>query len=151
MNIILLRWCVVFELAGSCDNAAIRSAKGQEMTAAFPEIGTILYEGREARHPLAFRHYNPDEIVAGKTMRDQLRFSIVYWHTFRNPLSDPFGAGTAVRPWDDGSATVKNAIRRVRVAFEFMEKLALRSTPFTIEMFTRNSIRCGKRTPPSMP
>ena len=74
------------------------------MTAAFPEIGTILYEGREARRPLAFRHYNPDEIVAGKTMRDQLRFSVVYWHTFRNPLSDPFGParpsapGTTVQP-----------------------------------------------------
>ncbi len=56
-------------------------------------------------------------------MKDHLRFSVVYWHTFRNPLSDPFGAGTAIRPWDDGTASVQNAQRRARVAFEFMEKL----------------------------
>ena len=56
-------------------------------------------------------------------MRDHLRFSVVYWHTFRNPLSDPFGVGTAFRPWDDGSESVKNAQKRVKVAFEFMEKL----------------------------
>jgi xylose isomerase len=61
--------------------------------------------------------------VAGKTVRDHLRFSVVYWHTFRNPLSDPFGVGTAFRPWDDGSESVKNAQKRVKVAFEFMEKL----------------------------
>ena len=51
------------------------------------------------------------------------RFSVVYWHTFRNPLSDPFGVGTALRPWDDGSESVKNAQKRVEAAFEFMEKL----------------------------
>ena len=90
---------------------------------AFPEVGKIRFEGRDARHPLAFRHYDPTEIVAGKSMRDHLRFSVVFWHTFRNPLSDPFGAGTAIRPWDDGSPTTQNAIRRVRAAFEFMEKL----------------------------
>src|SRR5205814_577991 len=67
--------------------------------------------------------YNADEIVEGKTMRDHLRFSVVYWHTFRNRLSDPFGVGTAIRPWDDGSESVENAQKRVRVAFEFIEKL----------------------------
>ncbi|MFM9117359.1 MAG: xylose isomerase, partial [Planctomycetota bacterium] len=50
-------------------------------------------------------------------------FSVVYWHTFRGTGSDPFGAGTMLRPWDDGSESVENAIRRARVAFEFMEKL----------------------------
>src|SRR5207247_9498117 len=67
--------------------------------------------------------YNADEIVAGKTMRDQLRFSVAYWHTFRNRLTDPFGVGTAMRPWDDGTESVKNAQRRAQAAFEFIEKL----------------------------
>jgi xylose isomerase len=91
--------------------------------AAFPEISTIQYEGPKSRNPLAFRWYNPDEVVEGKTMRDHLRFSVVYWHTFRGTGSDPFGAGTMVRPWDDHSDSVENAQRRVRAAFEFMEKL----------------------------
>lgn len=56
-------------------------------------------------------------------MAEHLRFSVVYWHTFRNPLADPFGAGTAVRPWDDGSQSVENACHRARVAFEFIGKL----------------------------
>ncbi|MFM7846798.1 MAG: xylose isomerase, partial [Planctomycetota bacterium] len=90
---------------------------------AFPNISTIQYEGPTSKNPLAFRWYNPDEVIEGKTMRDHLRFSVVYWHTFRGTGSDPFGAGTMLRPWDDGSESVENAIRRARVAFEFMEKL----------------------------
>jgi len=93
------------------------------MKAAFPDIAKIPFEGPKSKNPLAFKHYNADEVVAGKTMREHLRFSVVYWHTFRNRLADPFGAGTAIRPWDDGSETVANAQRRVRAAFEFMEKL----------------------------
>ena len=89
----------------------------------FPKIKKIKYEGPNSKNPLSFKWYDENEIVAGKTMRDHLRFSVVYWHTFRNPLSDPFGVGTAFRPWDDGSESVKNAQKRVKVAFEFMEKL----------------------------
>jgi len=88
-----------------------------------PKIKKIKYEGPGSKNPLSFKWYDENEIVAGKTMRDHLRFSVVYWHTFRNPLSDPFGVGTAFRPWDDGSESVKNAQKRVKVAFEFMEKL----------------------------
>jgi xylose isomerase len=95
-----------------------------KVKAAFPQVRKpIQFEGPESKNPLAFKHYNADEVVAGKTMKDHLRFSVVYWHTFRNPLSDPFGAGTAQRPWEDGTDSVKNAQNRVRVAFEFMEKL----------------------------
>ncbi len=91
---------------------------------AFPEVaGKIPYEGPKSRNPLAFKHYNADESLAGKTMKEHFRFSVVYWHTFRNPLADPFGPGTAIRPWDDGSNSVENAQRRARVAFEFIEKL----------------------------
>jgi len=90
---------------------------------AFPRIKKIAYEGPQSRNPLAFKYYNEDEKIEGKTMKDHLRFSVVYWHTFRNPLADPFGVGTALRPWDDGTDSVKNAQNRARVAFEFMEKL----------------------------
>ena len=93
------------------------------MPLAFPNISKIAYEGKNSRNPLAFKHYNADEIVEGKTMRDHLRFAVVYWHTFRGMGSDPFGPGTAVRPWDDGSNSVANAQNRARVAFEFIEKL----------------------------
>ena len=90
---------------------------------AFPEITKIAYEGPKSKNPLSFRWYNPDEVVEGKTMKDHLRFAVVYWHTFRGTGSDPFGSATMERPWDDGSDSVENAIRRARVAFEFMEKL----------------------------
>ncbi len=93
------------------------------MAEAFPEIKKIEFGGPKSRNPLEFKHYNADEVVGGKTMREHLRFSVVYWHTFMNPLSDPFGPGTAVRPWDDGSGSVANAQNRARVAFEFMQKL----------------------------
>ena len=90
---------------------------------AFPDVSTIKFEGPKSKNPLAFKHYNAEELVEGKSMKDHLRFSVVYWHTFRGTGSDPFGPGTAIRPWDDGSNSVENAQRRVRVAFEFMEKL----------------------------
>ncbi|QDU81929.1 Xylose isomerase [Polystyrenella longa] len=89
----------------------------------FPEVPTIKYEGADSRNDFAFKHYNPDETVAGKTMREWLRFSVCYWHTFRGTGADPFGAPTLDRPWDDGTDSTENALKRVDVAFEFMEKL----------------------------
>jgi xylose isomerase len=91
----------------------------------FPEVSKIRYQGPDSTEPLAFRHYNAEEIVEGKTMREQLRFSVAYWHTFRGTGSDPFGPGTMKRPWEDGSDSVEMAIQHVRVAFEFMEKLGV--------------------------
>jgi xylose isomerase len=90
---------------------------------AFPNIKPIAYDGPESRNPLSFKHYDARAKVAGQTMREHLRFAVAYWHTFRGTGSDPFGPGTALRPWDDGSASVANAQRRARVAFEFIEKL----------------------------
>jgi len=97
------------------------------MQSAFPQISKIGFEGPRSRNPLAFKHYDADEIVAGKTMRDHLRFAVVYWHTFRGTGSDPFGPGTSLRPWDDGTNSIANAQNRARVAFEFIAKLG---TPF---------------------
>ena len=64
---------------------------------AFPEIDRIAFEGPESKNPLAFRYYNAAEEVEGRTMRDHLRFSVVYWHTFRGQGADPFGPGCALR------------------------------------------------------
>lgn len=89
----------------------------------FPDIPKIQFEGPKTKNPLAFRHYNATEIVAGRTMTDWLRFSVCYWHTFRGTGSDPFGPGTSLKPWDDGSDSVENAVKRVDAAFEFIEKL----------------------------
>jgi len=90
---------------------------------AFPTVEKVRYEGPESKNPLAFRWYNEEEVVEGKTMKEHLRFSVVYWHTFRGTGADPFGPGTMLRPWDDGSASVANAMRRVHAAFEFISKL----------------------------
>src|SRR6476620_1541200 len=89
----------------------------------FPDVPRIHYEGPDSKNPLAFRHYNPDEVVEGKPMKDHLRFAVAYWHTFRGTGLDPFGPGTMSRPWEAAEDTVENAKNRVRVAFEFMEKL----------------------------
>ena len=94
-----------------------------KMKEAFPEIPKIDCEGPKSRNPLAFKYYDADEVVEGKTMREHLRFSVVYWHTFRGRGVDMFGAPTISRPWDDNSDSLENAKRRVRAAFEFIEKL----------------------------
>ncbi|WP_193211543.1 xylose isomerase [Luteolibacter marinus] len=89
----------------------------------FTDIPKIVYEGSKSKNPLAFKHYNPDEIIEGKTMREHMRFGAAYWHVMRNALSDPFGGGTAVMPWDDYSDSVDNAKKRADVFFEFLEKI----------------------------
>lgn len=94
------------------------------MSEAF-SIPRIPFEGPESKNPLAFRHYNPEELVEGKPMRAHLRFAAPYWHVMRNVLSDPFGSGTALMPWDDGSDSTENALRRVDVFFEFLDKIGI--------------------------
>jgi xylose isomerase len=91
----------------------------------FVGLPNCTYEGPGSKNPFAFKHYNPDELVEGKGMREHLRFAAAYWHVMRNPLADPFGAGTALMPWDDGTDSVANAQQRVRVFFEFLEKTGI--------------------------
>ncbi len=90
---------------------------------AFADVQKIPFKGPKSKNPLAFHHYNPEEVVEGKPMKDHLRFSVAYWHTFRGTGSDPFGPGTMSRPWEAAADSVENAQNRARVAFEFMEKL----------------------------
>ncbi len=91
-------------------------------TGFFDGISKVAYEGPESTNPLAFRHYNPDEIVLGKRMEDHLRFAIAYWHSFAWEGGDPFGGQTFVRPWhpqdDMGRAKLK-----ADVAFEMFDIL----------------------------
>jgi xylose isomerase len=95
------------------------------MPSAFPNISKIRFEGPRSKNPLAFKHYNPEEIVEGKPMKDHLRFSVVYWHTMRGMGADMFGVGTMRRPWEDGTNSLKMALKRVPVLFEFCEKLGV--------------------------
>jgi xylose isomerase len=88
----------------------------------FANVKKIAYEGAKSKNPLAFKYYNPEEIVAGKTMEEQLRFSVAYWHTFTAEGSDPFGAATMTRPWDQYTGMDKAKVR-VEAAFELFEKL----------------------------
>ena len=89
----------------------------------FPTVPVIPYEGPGTDNPLAFRHYNPDEVIEGRTMAEHLRFSIAYWHAFRGTGSDPFGPGTIVRPWEAGRDPIGVAKVRLEAAFEFFQKI----------------------------
>jgi xylose isomerase len=97
-------------------------------TGFFGDIGKIPYEGEESTNPLAFRFYQPDEIVLGKRMEDHLRFAVCYWHTFVWPGGDPFGGQTFERPWfaKDGSGdTMDLAKKKADVAFEMFSTLGV--------------------------
>lgn len=85
----------------------------------------IQYEGPESRNPFAFRYYNPEEVVMGKTMKEQCRFAMSYWHTLTYMGRDPFGGDTMFRPWDNTADDMQKAIERVHAAFEFMEKMQI--------------------------
>ncbi|MCF6409639.1 xylose isomerase [Pseudalkalibacillus salsuginis] len=91
---------------------------------AFNNINQIKYEGPTSTNPYAFKFYNPEEVINGKTMKEYLRFAVAYWHTFTEDLSDPFGVGTAIRPWDQYSG-MDLAKARVEAAFIFFEKLGV--------------------------
>jgi xylose isomerase len=89
----------------------------------FPAIAQIAYEGPRSENALSFKHYNPDEVIDGKTMSEHLRFGIAYWHAFRGNGADPFGPGTIVRPWESGKDPVSVAKVRMDAAFEFFQKI----------------------------
>lgn len=86
-------------------------------------IGDIHYEGKESDNPLAYKYYNPEQLVAGKTMRDHFRFAIAYWHTFGGQGSDPFGPGTQNFPWDQPNDPMNAAKAKADAAFEFITKM----------------------------
>jgi xylose isomerase len=89
----------------------------------FPGIGAIGFEGTKSQNPLAFKWYNPDQVIGGKSLREQLRFAISYWHTFCGAGGDPFGPGTRQFPWDNHSDAVGRARLKMDAAFEFFTKI----------------------------
>ena len=88
----------------------------------YPGIGKIEYEGKKSKNPLAFRWYNPEEVVSDKKMKDHLRFAIAYWHSFCGDGSDPFGNATRFYPWKDANNDDKTK-QRLDAAFEFITKI----------------------------
>ena len=89
----------------------------------FKGIGEIKFEGKESDNPLAFKYYNPDQVVAGKTMREHFKFAIAYWHTFCGQGSDPFGPGTQNFAWDQSNDPIQAAKDKADAAFEFITKM----------------------------
>ena len=89
----------------------------------FPGIGPIRFEGRESDNPLAFKWYDENKIIAGKKLKDHVKFAVAYWHSFCNTGNDPFGPGTKQFPWNQSSDAVQAAKDKMDAAFEFITKL----------------------------
>tara|TARA_Y100000996_G_C22558315_1_gene656355 strand:- start:2771 stop:4087 length:1317 start_codon:yes stop_codon:yes gene_type:complete len=89
----------------------------------FKGISKIEFEGKESDNPLAFKYYNPDQIVSGKTMREHFKFAIAYWHSFCGQGADPFGVGTQNFEWDKSNDPIQAAKDKADAAFEFISKM----------------------------
>jgi xylose isomerase len=95
------------------------------MSQLFPTVPAIPYEGPGSDNPLAFKRYDAKRMVGGKTMAEQLRFSLAFWHSMTGAGSDPFGVGTMLRPWNGVADPMEVARMRMRAAFELTEKLGI--------------------------
>ncbi len=91
----------------------------------FKGLGQVKYEGPESDNPLAFRWYDENRVVAGKTLKEHLRFACAYWHSFVNEGSDPFGPGTHIFEWNKKSNAIERAKDKMDAAFEFITKMNL--------------------------
>ena len=91
----------------------------------FKNIPQIKYEGTETDNPLAFRWYDENKVVGGKTMKEFFKFACAYWHSFCNVGGDPFGEGTHLFPWNEKSDAVERAKDKMDAAFEFITKMNL--------------------------
>jgi xylose isomerase len=91
----------------------------------FKGIEQVKFEGLESDNPLAFRWYDADRVIAGKTMKEHLRFAGAYWHSFNGSGADPFGGPTHIFPWDAKSDVVERAKDKMNAAFEFLTKMNL--------------------------
>ena len=87
-------------------------------------VDKIKYEGAKSQNPLSFKFYNPDEVIGGKTMREQLRFAMSYWHTLCGDGTDMFGVGTADKSFG-GLTPMEIAEKKVEAGFELMDKLGI--------------------------
>ncbi|MBN1462251.1 MAG: xylose isomerase [Paludibacteraceae bacterium] len=92
-------------------------------TVYFKGIDKIKFEGKESKNPLAFRYYDENRTIAGKSMKEHLRFAVAYWHTFCGDGADPFGGATKLYPWATASDSIQQAKDKMDAAFEFITKL----------------------------
>ena len=91
----------------------------------FPEIGKIPFEGKDSKNPMAFHYYNPEQVVAGRKMKDWLRFSMAWWHTLCAEGADQFGGGTKQFPWNESACPIERAKAKMDAGFEFMQKMGI--------------------------
>lgn len=91
----------------------------------FKGIGKITYEGLASTNPLAYRWYDENKVIAGKPMKDWLRFAVAYWHSFCGNGSDPFGGPSQIHPWDEKSDPIERAKDKADAAFEFITKMGM--------------------------
>ncbi|OEK07503.1 xylose isomerase [Roseivirga misakiensis] len=91
----------------------------------FKGIGAIPYEGKESDNPFAFKFYNPDQVIAGKAMKEHFRFAVAWWHTLCGTGGDPFGPGTKEFPWNASVDVVQRAKEKMDAGFEFITKLGV--------------------------
>ncbi len=91
----------------------------------FPNLGKIPFEGKDSKNPLAFHYYNPEQVVAGKKMKDWFKFSMAWWHTLCAEGADQFGGGTKTFPWNTGATPLERAKNKMDAGFEIMQKLGI--------------------------
>lgn len=91
----------------------------------FPGIGKIPFEGRDSNNPLAFKWYDENRKIAGKSMKEYFKFAVAYWHSFCNTGADPFGPGTKIYPWDASGDVIQRAKDKMDASFEFITKLGV--------------------------
>lgn len=91
----------------------------------FPEIGKIIFEGKESKNPFAFHYYNPERVVRGRKMKDWFKFAMAWWHTLCAEGSDQFGPGTKTFPWNEGATALERAKNKADAGFEIMQKLGI--------------------------
>lgn len=91
----------------------------------FPGVGAIPFEGRDSDNPLAFKWYDPGHVVAGRPLKDHMRFAVAYWHSFCGAGTDPFGPGTKAFPWDGDPDPARAGKNKMDAAFEFITKLGV--------------------------
>ena len=89
----------------------------------FEGIGKIKYEGKNSDNPFAFKYYNPEKIIAGKSLKEHFKFAVAYWHSFCGQGADPFGVGTQEFPWDTAKDPLQAAKNKADAAFEFLSKI----------------------------
>lgn len=89
----------------------------------YKEVTAIKYEGKASDNPLAFKYYDPEQLVLGKPMREHFKFAVAYWHSFCGQGGDPFGPGTQQFPWDQSSDPMQRARDKADAAFEFITKM----------------------------